>query len=249
LLEDAMRKYNGEPGDEDKYNKYDFKIAFWICYWNDKAKLGLDTTNAKVGLANEIKAICYIESGVGNNKNAIRDGIMQTNAFDLLDSEKWFTGLDTDILRNMDVNKGGFDIDHGLIAGIAHFLFTAGGKGGAGNSLSEVQAWENSGDWIKNNLASISAGYGGGNAFVGNWFVAMGYDPTVDEYNSPVHIEYRNGGKVYIPNHLYGKDPDTGERYIKRRWETIASPYGAQVHRLATTGKMQRTPNGDTIVP
>ncbi|HRV74939.1 MAG TPA: RHS repeat-associated core domain-containing protein [Caldisericia bacterium] len=51
-----MQKY-----DQDKYNEYDFEIAFWVSYWNDKAKLGL-TNDQKLELANWIKATAYIDS-------------------------------------------------------------------------------------------------------------------------------------------------------------------------------------------
>ncbi len=203
-----MLKYKEGKNGED-FNKNDFEIAFWVCFWNDKAKLGLDTEGC-VELANQIKAITYFESTAGYNTTAETEGLMGVN--DLGNRVKQMGWVNKDFKTQMNVNdnkgvKAG--IQASLYVGIAHYLMSITGYNYGNQSFSNwLSKSENErSSYFQTDKYAIWAGaYGGPNDFV----------------------------KIYF-GVLTSKLEPTGKQ-LPSNWAVI-NPYGNAVDDLATKGK------------
>jgi len=104
-----MQKYGGTD------DKYDMKIAFWTCYWNDKAKLGLEGTEL-VSMANLMKGIMYEESTMGATAHH-NEGLMQVNTFGAMSETHW---VEDGFYKKWN-GRLGEDDNAGIYAGIAHW--------------------------------------------------------------------------------------------------------------------------------
>ncbi|HPI84659.1 MAG TPA: RHS repeat-associated core domain-containing protein, partial [Caldisericia bacterium] len=108
---DRMQKY-----DNDEENKYDFKIAFMACYWNDKGAVGL-SGDSLISFANLMKGICYMETELGNLGH-YKEGLFQVSTLKDLSTSGWISKK----LYNDYNNKLGTNPNAGIFTGIAHWL-------------------------------------------------------------------------------------------------------------------------------
>jgi hypothetical protein len=141
-----MEKYKNGSGGRD-YNKCDFKFAFWTCYWNDKAKLGLNTEGC-VNMANWMKGIAYLETHVNSNEKG--DGIMQVE-YATLDTVAGKGYFSSKFLESNREKKGGNwvcdlgDPNAGIYAGIGVWVANLSAWQGPENDMftgiQNLQSW------------------------------------------------------------------------------------------------------------
>jgi len=204
---EKMQKYK-ESGGVD-LNKYDFEIAFWSCYWNDKAKLGLEGADL-VGFANEMKAITYFESTCGANPKAENEGLMGMQDHGNLVRSKGWVNKNFNVQMNTNDNKGiKAGIQASLYMGIAHYLLTVAGYNYGDQSydnwMTKSQATRSS-FFTSDKYAIWACAYGGPNDFVKIYYGVMKLDRT-----------------------------KTGKE-LPKDW-AVGNPYGNAVHDLATKGE------------
>ena len=220
-----MQKYQEKQNDT-----LDESIAFWSCWWNDKAGLGLNTDGC-IELANFVKGITYIETSYGNDYSAKSktDGLMQVEADTLHDAiqtgyvDKSFN----DIIEKSYVDKNGVqhyrykkgkglwidqnNFNASLYAGIGCFLKQVGGK-----IIGDVQNLTDLTNLIKGKLNPS-----GGNL--------SHYSAALTAYGGP------NGFVL----HYFGVSSEAELRNKYPNWETT-NPYGNAVVDIITTGSMYR---------
>ncbi len=156
-VEDRMQKYN--PSGEHDNNQYDLKIAFWTCYWNDKAKLGLEGKGL-VSLANLMKGICYMETECGLLGHE-HEGLLQVSTFGYM-SELGY--VSNDFFKKWN-GKLGTDANAGIFAGIGHWMmdysgYANDGKWGPNRSLEYLES-------LDSKVHTIDAWKGATNTFCG----------------------------------------------------------------------------------
>ncbi|MCE5176310.1 MAG: RHS repeat-associated core domain-containing protein [Caldisericales bacterium] len=187
---EKMQKYVSNQNDD-----LDFSIAFWACYWNDKAKLGLNTEGC-IELANWIKGITYVESSYGTNRSekAQYEGLMGVEGNTLADAIK--TGyVDKSFMGKLEVvgydknNNPIYGYKNGaklwgedrnynasLYAGIACFIKQVGAKteGVGVQNFTDfkrlIQGKLNASGGNLDNYARAMTSYGGFNGFVQNYY-------------------------------------------------------------------------------
>ncbi|HOO97893.1 MAG TPA: RHS repeat-associated core domain-containing protein [Caldisericia bacterium] len=215
--------------DEETLNMH---IAFWTCYWNDKASLGLDTTG-KTELANYIKGITYIESKAGTmvgteeqKKKLLSDGIMQVE-LDTLEDAKDYGYVSQDFFDNWG-NKLGHSLDAGLFAGIAVFMACLSKNlrddGWTWTTFDEFKTFANDKLNASGNLAFFAQGahtYAGPNGFVANY---LGIDQ--DTMNS------------------------LSDKFIQANYDLYmnTNPYGNQIANLVRNGSYNEKADGSKPV-
>ncbi len=244
-ISDKMRKYKKGSNGED-YNKYDFEFAFWTCFWNDKAKIGLSSDD-KLEFANQMKAISYFESKVGYQSGFTDDGLMQVESLSLLTAKNKKEGVQDEYktwiavddngnakIGNRDYKAEDYDVNGDIMAGIAFFLLTAGGKHGD-LSNPEVDKYGNSGTLngfihnhdsrsvVMNNIESVTGAYGGGNTYDAVWFRNHGRKD----------LTYWNSNGYWSVD----KSKNWESEYRGMGSSCISTPYGDAVTSLARTGK------------
>ncbi|MBP6927728.1 MAG: hypothetical protein KBC08_05430, partial [Caldisericia bacterium] len=110
----GMQKYKNE-----NYNKNDMKFAFWTCFWNDRAKLGLNTDGC-INMANWMKATAYLETHINPKSSSNNDGIMQVEkgTAEILKGLKYFSQKFIDNHTDKNGHWDITDLNAGIYAGI-----------------------------------------------------------------------------------------------------------------------------------
>jgi hypothetical protein len=221
-VQEKMLEFEGIENNDE----LDFSIAFWVCYWNDKAGLGLNM-GGLVELAKFIQGIAYVESTYGTDRSekAKQEGLMGVEANTLrnaIDNGWAPKALESEIYSYKDSNnntqwaykngKGlwqdGQNYNASLMAGIGIFLKCMGTHiNGVGNRNLEnfrklIPGKLNPDGGNLDSYAKAMTAYGGNNGFVQNYFGGK-----VDDNWVAVN-PYGNGVKSIVENGTIKKSKD-----------------------------------------
>lgn len=235
IIASGMQKYKSGSGGED-YNQYDRQFAFWTCYWNDKAKLGLSSEEC-INTANWMKATAFIETEMyygadpyGKHKT---DGIMQVEG-PTLKVAKDLGYITKGFFTNYS-NKLGGNINAALYAGIGVWVMCLsawqGTDGGMATPINESKTefyqYKKLDDWLSQRRQKnggykkvligderykhASDTYGGAGYNKNHENVQSLKDPVFRPYSVAIHKLLAEGRNPYS----YQDEGATGDRYEK----------------------------------
>ncbi|HRV75745.1 MAG TPA: RHS repeat-associated core domain-containing protein [Caldisericia bacterium] len=203
---DRMQKY-----DNDEENKYDFKIAFMACYWNDKGAVGL-SGDSLISFANLMKGICYMETELGNLGH-YKEGLFQVSTLKDLSTSGWISKK----LYNDYNNKLGTNPNAGIFTGIAHWLKDYSGWAATGED--ELDMNFNDFKAIKNKIHTKEIWKLATERFCGGCDVGERAKQLGSSYSEMVFDLVERG----IDTHLFedANSPTGWRRSTKKRWTKV----------------------------